>query len=109
MKTTPSYDIRTKHSDTYYLRVIQGMLSGLRAGLGDKDIASHLNKLGVFSATGAPWTVTAGVQALHKLRSSSNYGSHLHTAILRLCFDGVLTKAQVLPLIEPRKTPRARM
>lgn len=106
---THNYDTRQRHSDTYYLQVIQGLLTGLKAGLSDKGMASHLNERGVLSATGKPWTVTAVVQALFKLRHFRETGSYLHTAMLQLCFDGVLTKAQVLPLLEPRNSPQVRM
>nr|WP_315428110.1 hypothetical protein [uncultured Albidiferax sp.] len=107
--THPTYHTSIQHSDIYYLRVIQGLLSGLKDGLSDKDMAAHLNRHGLLSATGRPWTVTAGIQALSKLRHSRKTSSHLHTAMLRLCFDGVLSKAQVLPLLTPRKSPQVQM
>lgn len=104
-----TYEPRNRHTTSYYLTVIQGLLAGLKDGLNDKDMAASLNERGLLSATGKPWSVTAVVQALYKLRHGLDAGSYLHTAMLQLCFDGVLAKAQVLPLLEPRRGLSVRM
>lgn len=107
MKQT--YDVRCRHSDSYYLTQIEGLLAGLNAGLKDRDIATHMNDQGLLSATGAPWTQPAVAMALFKLRHSREKSSHLHNAMLQLHWDGLLTRAQCLPLLEPRNHPQARM
>lgn len=103
------YDVRCRHTDSYYLAVVEGLLSGLNAGLNDKGIAAAMNEQGLLSATGATWTTTAVVQALHKLRHSRAKSSHLHNALLQLYWDGLLTKAQCLPLFQARNVPQVRM
>lgn len=107
--TNQLFDVRCRHTDHYYLSVIEGLLSGLKAGLKDRDVATHLNDLGLLSATGAAWTQPAVAMALFKLRHSRDKSSHLHNAMLQLSFDGLLTKAQVLPLLQPRNQPAVRM
>lgn len=98
-----TYDVRCRHSDTYYLETIKGLLSGLKANLKDKDIAVHMNSLNLLSATGAAWTTPAVAMALLKLRFFRQKSSHLHNALLQLHFDGLLSKAECLPLLQPRK------
>ena len=103
------YDVRCRHTDSYYLATIEALLAGVNAGLNDKSIALQLNGHGMLSATGAPWTAMAVQQALHKLRHSREKSSHLHSAMLQMHWDGLLTKAQVLPLLQPRNVPQVRM
>lgn len=103
---TQHYDVRCRHTDSYYLSIIKGLLSGLKAGLKDRDIATHLNDLGLLSATGAPWTVMAVQMALFKLRHFREKSSHLHNALLQLVYDNLLTKAECLPLIQARNQAR---
>lgn len=40
LRKSPTYHIRIQHNDSYYLQVIQGLLSGLKDGLSDKDMAA---------------------------------------------------------------------
>lgn len=107
--TQKLYGIRCRHTDSFYLATIEALLAGVNAGLNDKAIALQLNGSGMLSATGAPWTPMAVQQALHKLRHSREKSSHLHSAMLRLHWDGLLTKAQCLPLLQPRNVPAVRM
>lgn len=106
---TQQYDVRCRHSDSWYLAVLQGLLSGLKAGLKDRAIAMHLNDLGLLSATGAAWTQPAVAMALFKLRHCREKSSHLYSAMLQLHWDGLLTKAQCLPLLQLRNSPQVRM
>ena len=99
-----SYNSRTKHQPSFYLSTIEGLLSGIKAGLSDAEIAAHLNSLGLKSPMGKPWTTTATVQALFKLRHYREVASRLHSALLQLTYDGLLTKAQCLPLFANRNT-----
>lgn len=103
------YSSRCVHTDTFYLNQIEGLLAGLNAGMSDRAITADMNERGLFSASGSAWTVAAVVQALHKLRYSRIKGSNLYSALLRLHWDGLLTKAQCLPLFEPRNQPAVRM
>jgi len=99
-----SYNSRTKHQPSFYLATIEGLLSGIKAGLSDAEIATHLNGLGLKSPMGKPWTTVATVQALFKLRHYREVASRLHSALLQLTYDGLLTKAQCLPLFAQRHT-----
>ena len=99
-----SYNSRTKHQPSFYLSTIEGLLSGVKAGLTDSEIAVHLNSLGLKSPMGAPWTTAAASQALFKLRHYREVASRLHSALLQLTYDGLLTKAQCLPLFAQRHT-----
>lgn len=96
------YNTRTTHSNSYYLGVIETLLAGVAANQADGDIANRLNSSSIRSATGATWTSMAVTQALFKLRHYRQRASKLHAAVLQLCFDGVVTKAQVLPLYQVR-------
>lgn len=96
------YNTRTTHSSSYYLVVIETLLAGVAANQGDADIANRLNTQAIRSATGATWTSMAVTQALFKLRHYRQRASKLHAAVLQLCFDGVVTKGQVLPLYQAR-------
>lgn len=97
------YNTRTTHSPSYYLSVIENLLGGVAANQADGDIAERLNTQAIRSATGAAWTSMAVTQALFKLRHYRQRASKLHAAVLQLCFDGVVTKAQVLPLYQVRE------
>lgn len=97
-----SYNSKTKHQPSFYLSTIEGLLSGIKAGLNDSEIADHMNALGLKSPMGQPWTTTAVVQALFKLRHYREVASRLHSALLQLTYDGLLTKAQCLPLFASR-------
>ena len=106
---TQQYDVRCRHSDQYYLTQIEGLLAGLNAGLNDKAIAADMNERGLLSATGAAWTTPAVAMALFKLRHSRQKSSHLHNAMLQLHWDGLLTKVQCWPLLQPRNQPAVCM
>lgn len=97
------YDVRCRHSDSWYLSVIQGLLSALKVSHRDKDIATHMNSLSLLSATGNAWTPLAVQQALFKLKHFREKSSHLHNAMLQLHWDGLLSREECLPLIQPRK------
>lgn len=97
-----SYNSKTKHQPSFYLSTIEGLLSGIKAGLSDAEIANHMNGLGLKSPMGQAWTTTAVVQALFKMRHYREVASRLHSALLQLTYDGLLTKAQCLPLFSSR-------
>lgn len=97
-----SYNSKTKHQPSFYLSTIEGLLSGIKAGLSDAEIANHMNGLGLKSPMGHSWTTTAVVQALFKMRHYREVASRLHSALLQLTYDGLLTKAQCLPLFASR-------
>lgn len=97
-----TYSPRAKHQPSFYLSTIEGLLSGIKAGLNDASIADHMNSLGLKSAMGKPWTPAAAQQALFKLRHYAETPSRLHAALLQLTYDGLLSKAQCLPLFASR-------
>lgn len=103
------YAERCVHGDSYYLTQLQALLAGINAGMSDRALATSLNEQGLLSPTGSAWTVAAVVQALHKLRYSSTKGSNLFSALLRLHWQGLLTKAECLPLFQARNVPAVRM
>ena len=104
-----TYDVRCRHTDHYYHRTLLGLLSALEAGIHKRDIAKHLNDLGLLSATGVAWTTNAVMMALHKLRTFREKSSHLHNAMNQLVFDGLLTREQCMPLLQSRTAPQDRM
>lgn len=95
------YNRRTRHSGSYYLALIQGLLFGINNGMPHKEIAASLNRTGVLSPVGTDWNTNGVTMALRSLRDHRTMGSYLHTALLSLAFDGLLTKQQVMPLLEP--------
>lgn len=107
--SSKQYDVRCRHSDSYYLRVLQALLSATEAGLHKRDIPAHLNDLGLLSATGVAWTTNSVTMALFKLQNFRVKSSHLHSAMNQLCFDGLLTREQCMPLLQSRRPPQERM
>ena len=103
------YNRRTRHSGSYYLALLQGLLFGIQTNMAHKEIAASLNRTGVLSPVGADWSTNGVTMALRSLREHRTVSSYLHTAMLSLVFDGILSRAQVLPLLEQKPNLRERM
>lgn len=103
------YNRRTRHSGSYYTALLQGLLYGLNTNMSHKDIAASLNRTGVLSPVGVDWTTNGVTMALRSLREHRTVSSYIHTALLSLVFDGVLSRSQVLPLLEQKPNLRERM
>lgn len=103
------YSRRTRHSSSYYVALLQGLLYGINTGMGHKDIAASLNRTGVLSPVGVDWTTNGVTMALRSLREHRTVSSYLYTAMLSLVFDGILSRAQVLPLLDQKPNLRERM
>jgi hypothetical protein len=96
------FNPQTRHSDSYYLRLLLTLAEGIRAGLIYRDVAKLLNERGILSPVGKPWTSTAVSQALAKLRNHKTKSSRLHHAFLSLVVAGELKPSEVSALFEQR-------
>lgn len=102
MKNT-TYHPRVQHSLPFYHSVLLALIEGLTLRMTDREIADHLNSRGLLSPSGRPWTQVAVRQCLFKLRNHQIVPSHLHKALLQLCFNGLLRPSQTEILFQPRR------
>jgi hypothetical protein len=85
------FNPRTRHSPTYYWRVIQILVSGLEAGSTRSELRSALTAKALLSPTGAEWTNEAVAGVLARIRAGSG---HFYVHTLRLLYENVLTRQQ---------------
>lgn len=91
------------HSDQYYLALLTALISAVKAGFTDRQIADYLNSRAILSPSGKPFTSNSVSQILKKLRNHKEYPSRLHKALLQLVFDGKLTAPETYILFQPRR------
>lgn len=107
--TEAQFDRRTKHTQTYYMALLTALIAGVTAKLSRQDFVEALNHQEIKSPTGADWNVNSLTMTLRSLHSNHNAGSYVHTAMLALTFDGMLTKQQCLCLLTPTNNKPSRM
>ncbi|KJK23291.1 hypothetical protein UB46_16465 [Burkholderiaceae bacterium 16] len=98
-----TYHPTTQHSTSFYHLTILTLIEGLNQKLSDRQIAALLTERGLLSPSGAKWTPTAITQLLYKVRNYRTVKSKIHSALLQLVFDGILTKPEVQILFAPRR------
>jgi hypothetical protein len=86
-----------RHSITYYAGVLHILLAGLNARHRQAVIAEDLNRAGFPSPTGIEWNDGMVKSLLKRLRHRTG---PVWQALLELCFDGKLTRAQAQPLLQ---------
>lgn len=98
-----TYHPATQHSTSFYHLTLLTLIEGLNQKLADREIAALLTSRGMLSPAGRTWTPTAVTQALYKVRNYRTVKSKMHSALLQLVFDGILTKPEVQILFAQRK------
>ncbi len=91
------------HSDQYYLALLSALISAVKAGFTDRQIADYLNSRAILSPSGKPFTPNAVSQILKKLRNHKEYPSKIHKALLLLCYEGRLSAPDTYILFQPRR------
>ncbi len=89
----------TIHSLTYYKSLLLTLAKCLVAGFTHKEIAHHLNGVGILSPTGRHFTAEIVKNTLASLRKPLRFPSIAYQAMMKLIFDRELTKEQCLPLL----------
>lgn len=98
MKTNSPTTLR----DDYFLRVLHEIAMSIVAGFKDREVADHLNALGLKSATGAPFNANTVRQWLKGLRNPQRYPSAAYKALCRLHKAGRLKAVQCRALLLKR-------